>query len=345
MVLVGGGKITFKKLLGSLRKPVYIVGHNDVDGFGAHALLERKLAGRKVIHHFLDYANLEETFSKIENLKDSEIFFADLNVTSRTGYVYKKLQKMHKNGNRMKWDDHHDWSKKNFEMFSEVLDELTLERGICTTEIIQKKYLPHDAFAVRLAAAAHESDFDEKNDVSAHRLAMYLQDVIAYADILDMKNGNDNEKSGVAGKLARGILNDEKIETFYWKYRPIKETAMLEIEKTLTHLKVNGYDACFALTPEELPRKMGISRIIERGKNADINVGVMPSGRIFVRTFGEVPEGGLLKMVKPFDGGGRGRMGGGLFKYGEPVSKSNYKEVFGLIAGKMSEALASYVEG
>lgn len=322
-------------------EPVYVIGHNDVDGFGAHALLERKLAGRKVVHHFLDYSSLEETFSKIEHLRDSEIYFVDLNVTSRTGYVHEKLAKLHGNGNRMEWNDHHDWSKKNFEMFSEVVDELTLEKGMCTTEIIRKKYLPkNDGFAARLAAAAHESDFGEKRDIMAHRLAMYLQDVISYADMLDREIGSDREKSELASKLARGVLQDEKLETFYWKYQPIKEKAIAKIDGTMRHYTVNGYDAVFAVVPDELARKSGIARIADKNESADMVVGVNPSGRIMVRISERVPEKCLLRMVAPFDGGGRGGTGGGQFEYGETIGDSNYREAFGIIAKKMESALA-----
>ncbi len=328
-------------MLETLGKPVYIVGHNDVDGFGAHALLERKLGGRKVIHHFLDYANMEETFSKMENLRDSEIYFVDLNVTSRTEYVREKLQKMHENGNRMGWNDHHDWSKKNLETFSGVLDELTLESGICTTEIIRKKYLPEDdGFAARLAAAAHESDFGEKIDKGAHRLAMYLQDVISYADMLDRKNGNDREKSELASKLANGVLQDKKLETFYWNYQPIKDKAIVKIDGTMRHYRVNGYDAVFAMVPDELARKSGIARIADKNEYADMVVGVNPSGRIMVRISERVPERCLRRMVAPFDGGGRDRTGGGQLNYHETIGDSNYEKVFGIIAGKMESALA-----
>lgn len=332
--------MTKKPPAGSKKGPVYVVGHDDVDGFGAHALMERRFGDRKVVHHFLDYDNLEETFSKIGDLKDSDIFFMDLNVTSRTGYVHEKLRKLRENGNRLEWDDHHDWSSANFKKFSEVLDELTLERGMCTTEIIRKKYLPDDAFAGQLADAAHASDFGGNGDVAAQRLAMYLQDVITYADILDMKNGNDREKSELASKLARGVLQDEKLETFYWKYQSIKEDAVKKIDGTLRHYRVNGYDAVFALVPDELARKSGIARIADKSESADVVVGVNPSGRLMVRVSERVPEKYLLKVVGPFDGGGRGRIGGGQFEYRERIGDSNYEEAFDLIAGKMRSALA-----
>lgn len=326
------------------QKPIYIVGHNDVDGLGAHALMEKRFQGRKTVHYFLDYPNMEEVFSKVrDGAKDSEVVFVDLSVTGKAEYISSVLRKLKENGNRMSWYDHHDRSEQAVETLSGVLDELVLDKGICTTEIIQKKHFPNDKSAKRLARIAHSSDFENKNDSREYKMAMRLDDAIAYANVQDGKNKNDSVRSKIVGKLAKGatVEGDCELAEFYFLYQPIKRKALGRLDASITYRRVAGYRAALAIFPEELAKKPAILRLKEKtSKTADIFVGVAPNGRLSVSASDGVPEKCFLKLVAPFNGGGRGRIGGGQLNHHEPIGESNYREAFGLITERMDMAMS-----
>jgi oligoribonuclease NrnB/cAMP/cGMP phosphodiesterase (DHH superfamily) len=300
---------------------LHIVAHIDVDGIVCHTIAEMWARKAQIAtkHCFVDYQNIEkalEEVGKSRNKKD-ELLIADI------GYAKELVEILFKEcgafTKRISWFDHHRWDQEAFLRVDSAIKELIVDESLCASEILQKRFLPEDKLAKKLAYLARAHDFYGQGfEPDVYEQACKIQDVIT--------SGYSKEK--LVEQLSVGILWNKEFESAFKEYQEIRKEALEKMDSTAT--------SCFAivdntkasilavLVPDVLESKDVRAHLLEKYKD-DIVFAIWPNGRIAYEARSEKFLIILQRINEKFNGGGRGLAGGAL--YPARVNKECFDEI------------------
>jgi len=271
-------------------------------------------------HFFVDYQDIGNALRTLSEKigPEDEVLIADIGYSKDLIDLF--LDRCGKLAPMVSWFDHHQWDREAVEKVNSAMKELVVDESLCASEIIQKRFVPDNDLARKLASLARAHDFNgEGSEQGIFDHACKIQDVIT----------SGYPKQAIVEQLSNGILWSDSFEVAYRQYQKVKSVATRILDDTIErhHVLINGVitDVVLAFALDNLEAK-DVKRHLFEKNQCDAVIVVWSDGRIAHEVISEnfiaIPE----KINKNFKGGGRGLVGGAT--YPEAVNNENRSECF-----------------
>jgi len=274
----------------------------DLDGIASAAIVLRY--ANKIGCDFKVYFSEPQMLHiTLENLpiktNVSEIIISDLGLNKHLlGDVSRILKDIKDNHQvKIRWFDHHLWNHEAKVKIEKLIDELIVNERFCGAELVQRRLLPNDAIAAKIAFLARDADFW----IFSNEISKKLSKVISY---------KSTSLENLVEMLSKGIFWNNDLEK---KFREVisKEKKMLrECLKTLESYRIKGFKV--ALVKGNIPAGE-IADILAK-KGYDIIVVLSPEGKVSLRRGNESVN--LVPIAEKLNGGGHPYAAGGSLNYG-----------------------------
>lgn len=182
-----------------------IISHTkDLDGLAAAAIMIRENPGSPI--YLVDYAEeyVKDLKKKLSRITDETVMIVDIGCNKKTiGMWASLLMTLKERGSRIYWFDHHEWDEECIDEIDDVVEQIV--HGVkdrCAAEIVWEKLGRHgDPIERRLAALAHDSDFNMWREPLSHPLSK----LISYYHHIGGDRG-DELKRMLVTSLSAGIF-------------------------------------------------------------------------------------------------------------------------------------------
>jgi oligoribonuclease NrnB/cAMP/cGMP phosphodiesterase (DHH superfamily) len=123
---------------------IYLLTHNDMDGYGCRLVLEDKFTIDEVTH--TDYAKISYYLNSIANREPGLLFITDLNFSTKDDF--KALTNVCKAGWKVIFIDHHQYIESDYKILNALkeqynldylINEKTCATGLCLIYTKNKK--------------------------------------------------------------------------------------------------------------------------------------------------------------------------------------------------------------
>jgi len=292
------------------REIIYVIGHTDLDGIGAIALIVSTLPEDSI------RILLQDPSKEFPYIKAHKVFIADVAVTAQTFGSLKNLE-----AQEIIWIDHH---KPGVNISNTPANlKLILDPNSPSASLMVQKYFNlNDPISVKISEIATRAD--------TWRLDTETQDWMdAVAGVLFFKENPETIVSALKN------LDITKVEGILKKYKAEKETAKQELLKNTVVRELHGHTISVSLAPDILTGSESAD-IVLKNTQSEIQIILKPEGWMSFRRRKD-SQVNLITLAKIFNGGGHEYASGA--ELGMAVSAENFKTVAEAIFEKISSVL------
>jgi oligoribonuclease NrnB/cAMP/cGMP phosphodiesterase (DHH superfamily) len=182
--------------------------------------------------------------------------------------------------------------------------------GKCSAELTQRRFLPNDLIAKKLAELAHEVKFWQVRDENASKISDLIAAQYSPVELID--------------SLSRGAFWNDQFELFHKDYGMKKMEAFDELLKSLIVKSYVKYRFGFALSSSILTTADACQRVLDGHAGVDVAVVLYRDGRIGLRRRDEC-DVDVKKLAELFNGGGRPFAAGA--RLSTQITKDNLQDV------------------
>ncbi len=279
-----------------------------LDGVATAAIITRyaKLKGEKT--RFCGYLHNETLTKELEQIKpETPTFILDICPHEKHKPQIKKLKIIY-------WSTH----DPNAPQIPAKIFDHTKEKK-CSAELAQKRFLPNDQIAKKLAKLAHEMTYWQQGE-EATKLSNLIASKINPTQIIQA--------------LANGATWSKTFEKKHKEYKQKKEQALKNLIKTLTIKKYLKYNLGYAFASNILTTADAGQKILDTHQGVDVSIILYKNGKIAFRKRNEC-EINLRKIAQLFDGGGHPYAAGASIN--KKITKENFEKTINEINSKLKE--------
>lgn len=301
---------------------MHLVAHIDVDGIMCHSIAEiwARESGIATRHYFVDYQDIRMALRKLSMAigSEDEVLVADIGYSKDlVDFFFNRYGEL---ASRVSWFDHHRWDKEASAKASLTMKEFVVDERFCAAEILQRRFLPKDEAARRLALLARAHDFcDEGSGQGVFDYACRIQDVIT----------SGYPKEVIVDYLSRGAVWPGSFDVAYKRYQEVKADAMRMMDETVERycLSIDSVSINIVLSfAQDTLEAKDAKRHLLKENECDAVIILWPDGRIAHEVVSQKFTAVSQKINSNFRGGGRGLVGGAT--YPQSVSLENRKQCF-----------------
>ncbi len=256
-----------------------------LDGVAAAAIVMRHAVLGKLPVHFGGFLHPDALDAELEDMSNDEhklVFVLDIGITPDH---LQLLDKVNRKNKIVYWNTH---DEESVVPHAKIFDRAS--NAECSAELAQKRFLPNDLIAKKLAELAHEVKFWQLKDERASKLSDLISAQYNPLELID--------------SLSKGVLWNDQFELFHKDYLEKKLNALDELMKSLNVKSYVNYRFGFALASSILNTADACQKVLDGHAGVDVAVVLYRDGRICFRRRDEC-DVNVKELAQLFNGGGR----------------------------------------